>query len=149
MFLNLHWKHQRPGLFERPSEQFVGSAGLGNAAWVVVGKDDPRSVMPKGHFHDLPGIDACLSQSTPEHLLGHQYPVLGVQEDYDEHLVLDHLQWKSTVAALKNIQLRSDVKLSFAINARDDQFDLPPLAVPTDRQGIPPGLPIPHRGLSE
>jgi len=48
MFLNLHWKHQRPGLFERPSEQFVGSAGLGNAAWVVVGKNDSGRVMPKG-----------------------------------------------------------------------------------------------------
>ena len=92
MFLNLHWKHQRQGLSERPSEQFVGSAGLGNAAWVVVGKNDPRSVMPKGHFHDLPGIDAGLCQRPPEHLLGHQYPVLGVQKDYDEHLMLAVVQ---------------------------------------------------------
>ena len=84
--------HQRQGLFERPSEQFVGSAGLGNAAWVVMGEDDTCSVMPKGHFHDFPGIDACLGQGSPEHLLGHQYPVLGVQKDYDEHLMLAVVQ---------------------------------------------------------
>ena len=75
-------------LFERLSQQLVGSTRFGHSRRVVVREDDGGRVVRERSFHDFARKNAGLAQRPPEHFFARDEPMLRIQEQHDENLVL-------------------------------------------------------------
>ena len=74
-------------LLERLCEEFVGARRLGHAGRMVMRKNDRGRVMCQRGLHNLPGIDARLSERASEELVRREQSMLTVEKHHDESLV--------------------------------------------------------------
>jgi len=70
-------------------QELVGTARLGRAARVVVCQRHRGGVALQRALHDLARVDRGLRQRAAEHLHGTEQPILGVEKQHDENLVLE------------------------------------------------------------
>ena len=80
--------HQRQRRLQRLRQELVGPARLDRTRGVVVRQDDSRSIDRQSLFDHLAGVHRGLRHRAAEHLLQLDDPVLRIEEQHAEHLVL-------------------------------------------------------------
>ena len=79
---------QRQRRLQRLRQELVGSARIDRTRGVVVRQDDSRSIDRQSFLDHLARVDRGLRHRAAEHLLQRNDPVLRIQEQHTEHLVL-------------------------------------------------------------
>src|SRR5258708_40118477 len=74
-------------------------AGFRDAARVIVREDDRSRVVPERAFDDFARVDAGLRQGASEQFLGLNYPMLRVERDYNERLMLIIAEMQAEIIA--------------------------------------------------
>src|SRR5688572_1106926 len=90
---------ERQRLLEAAGQQLVRPARLCRAGRVVVGEDHRRRVYLEGRLDDLARVNAGLRQRAAEWLVEADDPVLRVEPDADEHLLLPRADGKAKIVA--------------------------------------------------
>ena len=91
--------HQRQCLLQRISEQAVRLARLGHAGRMVVSEDGGCRIERQRAFNYFTRIHAGLGERAMEQLLRRDHPVLCVEEDDHEHLLLTPAQQQLQILA--------------------------------------------------
>src|SRR5829696_1619595 len=77
---------ERERVLQPPCDQLVRLAWLDETRRVIVSEDDRRRVVHQGLPHDLPWMDACAVDRSPEHLLESDEAMAVVDMQAAEHL---------------------------------------------------------------
>jgi hypothetical protein len=89
--------HQRQRLLQRMGDHLVGARGLGHAARVIVCQHHRRGIALECAPRHLARVHAGLRQAAAEQDLELDQPVLGVEEEHAEHLVVERCQLQRQV----------------------------------------------------
>lgn len=83
---------QLQAALERLRQQFVRARGFQHAGRVVVRQDHTGGVQFQRALDHLAGVDAGLCERAPKQLLASNQPLLGVEKQHREHLVVQRPQ---------------------------------------------------------